>query len=151
MNTNMMKSSPMNVYMPARFRDFAQKIWDFEPRKDDVWIITYPKCGTTLTQELMWQIANGVDIDSENSKKNIFLRVPFIEFTALQTSVQPVPSLESDDPMSLMAKMMYDTVAWTDQCQSPRIIKTHLPLAMLPPNLCEISKVLYVGRLVFDF
>ena len=85
MNTNMMKSTPMNVYMPARFRDFAQKIWDFEPRKDDVWIITYPKCGTTLTQELMWQIANGVQIDSENSKKNIFLRVPFIEFTGWRT------------------------------------------------------------------
>ena len=67
-------------------------------------------------------------------------------FTALQTSVQPVPSLESDDPMSLMARMMFDTVAWTDKCQSPRIIKTHLPLSMLPPKLCEISKVLYVGR-----
>ena len=131
-----------------KFREFAEKIWNFQPRKDDIWILTYPKCGTTLTQELMWQIATGVKLDSEDSKKNIFLRVPFIEFTTLQTSVPPVPSLESNDPMSLMARMMNDTVEWTEKCQSPRIIKTHLPMAMLPPNLCEISKVLYVGRYV---
>ena len=149
-NTGMIKSSPMNVYMPEKFQDFASRIWNFVPRPDDIWIITYPKCGTTLTQELMWQIANGVQIGSPESQKNIFLRVPFIEFTALQTSVPPVPSVESDDPMSQMALMMNDTVAWTDKFKSPRIIKTHLPLSMLPPNLCQVSKVLYVGRNPMD-
>ena len=146
----MIISTPMQVYMPAKFQEMGPKIWNFVPRPDDIWIITYPKAGTTLTQELMWQIAHGVNIESEESQKNIFLRVPFIEFTALQTSVMPVPSIESDDPMSQMALMMNDTVAWTDKVKSPRIIKTHLPLSMLPPNLCEVSKVLYVGRNPMD-
>ncbi len=133
--------------MPKRFEPFAERIWNFEAKPDDIWIVTFPKSGTTLTQELMWQIAHGCNVDSEESKQNIFLRVPFIEFSALQTSVMPAPSLESDDPMSVMAKMMNDTVTWTEkQAKSPRIIKTHLPMAMLPPDLCKISKVIYVGR-----
>ena len=28
----------------------AKKIANFELRADDIWIVTYPKCGTTLTQ-----------------------------------------------------------------------------------------------------
>ena len=31
-------------------------------RPDDVWVVTYPKCGTTWTQEMVWQIAHGVDL-----------------------------------------------------------------------------------------
>ena len=46
----------MGVMLPSNFKNFAQKIWNFTVRKDDIWIVTYPKCGTTLTQEIMWQI-----------------------------------------------------------------------------------------------
>ena len=45
-----------------------------------------------------------------------------------------------------LAEIIQDTVAWTENLKSPRIIKTHLPLSMLPPSLLETSKVLYVGR-----
>ena len=54
--------------------DSLERIWNFKPKKDDIWIVTYPKCGTTLTQELMVQIANQVDIENEVSKKNILLK-----------------------------------------------------------------------------
>ena len=46
--------------------------------------------------------------------------------------------------------MMMDTVSHTENCKSPRIIKTHLPLAMLPPNLLEVSKVVVILRNVKD-
>ena len=57
----------MGVMLPSNFKNFAQKIWNFTVRKDDIWIVTYPKCGTTLTQEIMWQIGK---INQDNSYHN---------------------------------------------------------------------------------
>ena len=93
---SMIKSSPMNVFMPKYFLEFAEKIWNFVPRKDDVWILTYPKCGTTLTAEIMWQIANGVDLDSEKSKQKILLRSPWIEFSGI---AKPSGPSDPNNPM----------------------------------------------------
>ena len=73
-------------------------------------------------------------------------RVPFIEMTGLQTSLPPVPNVESDNPMDDIARLMNDTVTWTQNAGSPRIIKTHLPMCMLPPKILDVSKVIYVGR-----
>ena len=112
----------------------GEKIWNFTPRKDDIWIVTYPKCGTTLTQELTWQIVNGVQLDSEESKKQLFVRSPFLEAGCLRVKGDEVK--DRPDPIDYAA----------DQLKSPRIIKTHLPISMLPPNLLDTSKVLYVGR-----
>ena len=40
---SIIKSSPMAYVKPSGFEDLAKKIWNFTPRKDDVWIVTYPK------------------------------------------------------------------------------------------------------------
>ena len=88
---SMIKSSPMDLMAPCKLEWNAEKIWNFKPRKDDIWIVTYPKCGTTLTQEIVWQIANGVDLESEESKKPILMRSPFLELSMLVTSALPPP------------------------------------------------------------
>ena len=48
----MIKSVPGDVYMPKKFALLAETIYRMEIREDDVWIVTYPKCGTTWTQVL---------------------------------------------------------------------------------------------------
>ena len=119
----------------------AEPIWNFTPRKDDIWILTYPKCGTTLTAEILWQIAHGVQLDSEESKIQILMRSPWIEISAI--SFAPPTS---DAPVDDLTRLMQDSVTVTDQAKSPRIIKTHLPMAMLPAKILETAKVLYIGR-----
>ncbi|CAG9783941.1 unnamed protein product [Diatraea saccharalis] len=39
----------------------APKIYNMKVRPDDVWVISFPKSGTTLTQELVWQVASDFD------------------------------------------------------------------------------------------
>ena len=47
---DMVKSIPGNVYMPAKFKEIAEDLYNMELRPDDIWVVTYPKCGTTWTQ-----------------------------------------------------------------------------------------------------
>ena len=68
--------------------------------------------------------------------------------SALNTSAQAVPTMESDDPLNLLARMSADTYTWTKNFKSPRIIKTHLPMAMLPPDILDMCKVVFVARYV---
>ena len=58
--------------------DKAKQIWNFDSKKDDVWIVTPPKCGTTWTQELTWLLLN--ELNFEKAKEiNQFYRAPFVE------------------------------------------------------------------------
>ena len=45
-------------------------------RPSDVWVVTYPKCGTTWTQEMVWQVANKIDM--EGGKVDLGERFPLL-------------------------------------------------------------------------
>ena len=46
-----MISIPQGVRMPSKFvkEKWAEKIYNFNLRQDDIWIVTFPKCGTTVS------------------------------------------------------------------------------------------------------
>ena len=43
------KSKPC-VLIKKYYDEYAERIKNFEVREDDVWVVTYPKCGTILFQ-----------------------------------------------------------------------------------------------------
>ncbi|XP_029933669.1 sulfotransferase 1C2 [Myripristis murdjan] len=101
-------------------------IWAFSPHPTDLLIATYPKAGTTWTQEIVdLLLHNG---DTEICKRAPTpVRIPFLEIF----SPPPIPS-----GLDLLEKM-----------PPPRVIKTHLPFHLVPPGFWEKNcKVIYVAR-----
>ncbi len=47
---NMVMAKPWRFFMPKEMLRDYEAIYNFEIRPDDVWLLTYPKCGTTWTQ-----------------------------------------------------------------------------------------------------
>ena len=73
-------------------------------RESDVWVVTQPKCGTTWTQEMVWQIAHNVDL--EGGKRLLTSRFPFLEFDTLM-NLGSGGGLKSYLGMSLISHMMW--------------------------------------------
>ena len=49
------------LIMPRNFIGIDERLYNFTLRDDDIWIVTYPKVGTTWTQEMVWMLVNNVD------------------------------------------------------------------------------------------
>ncbi|XP_055708846.1 luciferin sulfotransferase-like [Phlebotomus papatasi] len=119
-----------SYFMPAKYRTSAQVIENFQVRPDDVWVVTFPKCGTTWTQEMVWQICNDLDYEKGNSTE-LNERFPFFEFAAIV-----------HDKYNMM-----DTLPVVEKMPSPRLIKSHLPAPLLPKDIWTVKpKIIYVAR-----
>jgi len=120
---------PHNQVFPKCMTGYLKQIREFEVRRDDIWICSFPKCGTTWTQEMVWCLMNGLDFKTAKSKI-LDERVPFFEASAI------TPALSDRNSITDVEKL-----------PSPRIIKTHLSSEMLPSRcLAMASKIIYVAR-----
>lgn len=119
--------------MTENYLLYAEKIHNFTVREDDVWIITFPKCGTTWTQEMVWLIDHDLDFETARAT-NVLDRSVFLELSAVAQEVVGV-----------------DTVEIIDKLPGRRHIKSHLPLAMLPKQLWSVKpKIVYCTRNALD-
>ena len=64
------------VTVNARYVEHHHLIYNITPRPDDVWIVTHPKCGTTWTQEIVWNIVSGAE--EVTSARTPFIDGPMI-------------------------------------------------------------------------
>ena len=117
------------LYLPKLFVQKLEKIKSFEVREDDIWIVTFPKCGTTWTQELVWTLVN--DVDDQKGKVPLYIRSPWID---------------SFFPIVDELGVAYDSIDFINKMEGRRIIKTHLPLQFLPDHILEKCRVIYVAR-----
>ncbi|KAG7506796.1 sulfotransferase 1A4 [Solea senegalensis] len=113
---------PLMSYIANNF----DSVWDFRPDPSDILIATYPKAGTTWTQEIVDLLRHNGDAEACKQAPTP-VRSPFLEIS----SPPPIPS-----GLDLLNK--------TDP---PRIIKTHLPFQMVPRGFWENKcKTIYVAR-----
>lgn len=112
---------------------FVDKVHDMLVRDDDVWIVTLPKCGTTWIQELLWLVLYDFDFEAARSE-HLEVRTPFLEFEYM---------IHND---------LDHALDQTEALKSPRLIKSHMPLALLPQQLwIKKPKLIYVYRNPKDY
>jgi len=146
------RAGPTRCFLPLAYERFAEKYLSFKFRASDVVVLTYPKCGTTWTQEVVWTMLHNPDLDNPKARKDLAERSPFMEFDTLRSVLtgdhgeRPdlVGALASLAPSADPAQGVHLQLA--QHCPDRRVIKTHLPLSLLPQDLLDTCKVIYVTR-----
>ena len=110
---------------------------------DDVWISSFPKCGTTWTQEMVWNILNNLDFQTARSTK-LEDRVPFLELTGL---LEPRHKENVEEKDHMTGTGLVNSIEQVKNLPNPRLIKTHLAIEMLPRQvMVKKVKLIYVTR-----
>uniref|UniRef100_A0ACB8EW28 Sulfotransferase 1C2 n=1 Tax=Sphaerodactylus townsendi TaxID=933632 RepID=A0ACB8EW28_9SAUR len=113
------------ILLPKATCNEWSRIQSFQAKPDDLLICTYPKAGTTWIQEIVDMIQQEGDLE-KCQRAPVHQRHPFIEWAR-----PPQPS----------------GVEQADAMPSPRTLKTHLPVKLLPRSFWEQKcKFLYVAR-----
>ena len=136
------KIMPHAAVFPRCFASYVKQIQDFEVREDDIYVASFPKCGTTWTQEMVWNICNNLDFEKAKSG-TLEERMPFIEVSGLWSS-----PLSAESKAMTMPEMTDSlNLAGNMPLSEPRLLKTHLPYDMLPKQVRDKKpKIIYVTR-----
>ncbi|KAJ8016148.1 hypothetical protein DPEC_G00004190 [Dallia pectoralis] len=115
------------VSMIHHFTDNWENVQNFQARPDDILIATYPKAGTTWVSYILELLYFGQTDPERQTSLSIYQRVPF---------------LESDFKILPFGTELADKLT-----TSPRLIKTHLPVQLVPKSFWEQNcRVVYVAR-----
>ncbi|XP_062813249.1 sulfotransferase 1C1 isoform X1 [Anolis carolinensis] len=118
------------VLFPSDMINGWGPIWNFRARSDDLLICTYPKAGTTWIQEIVDMVQHGGDLQ-KCARAPIYERIPFIDICLPEFNISGVEKANAR--------------------ASPRTLKSHLPIQLLPPSFWkQKSKIIYVARNVKD-
>ena len=132
------------LVMPRLFAlQLAERIYNFSLREEDIFILSYPKTGTTWTIELVWTLINDVNI--EETKVPQMIRSPFLESHCV-VNTEFLTSLGLRPDNEKLCEVLDDSIEHANKMTGRRVIKSHLPFELLPPKLLETCKVIYVCR-----
>uniref|UniRef100_A0A182TD04 Sulfotransferase domain-containing protein n=1 Tax=Anopheles melas TaxID=34690 RepID=A0A182TD04_9DIPT len=109
------------------FKQYEQELLEAEVYPDDVWVISYPKSGTTWTQEMVWLICNDLNFEAARAE-SLQIRFPFLDVSLIHPTDTSSFERAKNTPR-------------------PRFIKTHLPVSMLPKRYWEVKpKTIHIRR-----
>ncbi|XP_022819826.1 sulfotransferase family cytosolic 1B member 1-like [Spodoptera litura] len=146
---------PKGYIVTKAFKKDAANIYNLPLRSSDIFVTTYQRSGTTWTQELVWLLAS--DLNYEKA-----LTVPLIErYSFLEMFMfMPDAGLESfmkvvsqnnenfnkETTMQMVEWLRTPVTRNLASRPSPRFIKSHLPMSLLPPKVLDTAKMVYVAR-----
>ncbi|XP_026330974.1 sulfotransferase 1C4-like [Hyposmocoma kahamanoa] len=109
-------------YTVMRYEKDAANIYNMKLCSSNIIVNSFPRSGTTWTQELVWLIANDFDFATAKNVP-LHVRFPHLEFAPeILNELSNSPKLSS------------------------QFVMTHIPLSLLPPTLLDTCKVVYVAR-----
>ncbi|XP_069944425.1 sulfotransferase 1A1 [Cherax quadricarinatus] len=151
-NNGMVRLLPDGWLYPTLFTEYAERIYNFKFRSSDVVVMTMPKSGTTWMQEVVWTMLHNPDLNHPLAGEPIYHRSPEIDLDMIldgkglegvsidhfiKAFHEVCPGRKIEDGMAFqMCELMPD----------PRVMKSHLPFALLTPHILEQTKVIYVAR-----
>ncbi|XP_063921563.1 luciferin sulfotransferase-like [Zophobas morio] len=136
-------STAKGFTVTKRYDELKEDLDNLQVSENDIWICSFPKCGTTWTQEMVWMIINNLDF--ERAKRPLDERSPFVEFSMLYDDRE----LFDKKPDYKPALYLHDSIGHYKSLKSPLLVKSHLPIDLLPKQLREGSKkpkIVYVAR-----
>ena len=69
-------------------------------RKSDIWVVTFPKSGTTWMQELVWQVVNNCDFE-KGKEKTLDDRFPCLEMQKNEEVSSHFQGVAAGDPIAV--------------------------------------------------
>ncbi|XP_066953866.1 sulfotransferase 1A3-like [Macrobrachium rosenbergii] len=147
-NYGLVRGTPGNILLPARYADLASSIYNFEFRSDDIVVVTYPKTGTVWTAELLWALTHLDQLHTLDTD-HISLRNFFIDrdFIFPPSKDDPSPLVKAFLEKFPNGRVEDGVVLQLAKAETGRrIIKTHLPLHFFNEDLLKKTKVVYVAR-----
>ena len=127
------RTKPGNCILPVAYEKCKDRIKNFSLKEGDICLLTYPKCGTMWTQELITLIKNGFDFEKTQTTP-MPQRGVILDFLFL------MDLLRKD---GLPIDKMFDDM---EKLPSPRLIVSHLPFTLLPDDLFDKCKVVICLR-----
>jgi hypothetical protein len=107
----------MAVAKRLAMRKYALVCRSFIPRPDDIFVVTFPRSGTTLTQMILYQILTDGEIDFEHINE---WSPHFEDRISQRQNVEHLPS--------------------------PRVLKSHLDYQSIPKGACKYIYVVRNGK-----
>ncbi|KAJ3640724.1 hypothetical protein Zmor_027268 [Zophobas morio] len=133
-----------NCMMPQKYAELKNEFDKLKVNEEDIWVCTFPKCGTTWTQEMVWLIANNLDFETAK-KVNLDQRFPFLEMS----TIVDFSDEKSNLPNFQVPDCVVDSLGVIKNLKSPAFIKTHLPIQLFPQEIrngTKKPKIIYVAR-----
>nr|CAD7458658.1 unnamed protein product [Timema tahoe] len=159
--------NPPGCVLSNLYLKYKDKIQDFQVREDDIWIISFPKA---VMEELsqFYDIKNleaeartwygfwknkdygeRVKLSDLLSETAFFPSVKraLLNYMTIPPTTCSVERSFSTLRLNVVSKQSPDVFEYIDQMKSPRLIKTHLPIELLPKEVwTKKPKIIYVSR-----